>query len=292
MFQTSSSRLSPVVIYADIFHYPLTEAEIHRYLIGVKASRPAVHAALLADRFLSHCGPYYFYPGQEALMETRQRRSAVAEHLWPEAIRYGRILARLPYVRMVALTGSLAMKNAEPGSDLDYLLVTQPGRLWLARMLAIGVVRLASLRGDLVCPNYLLSERALALPDRDIFIAHELAQMVPISGMGVYQALRRANRWVDEYLPNAAGPPYPEALHDPGRKPRFQSLGERILNNPAGDRLESWEMHRKLLKFDPLARDHPEACFGPESCKGHIDDHGQQVLLAYSGRLSAFEGSR
>lgn len=277
------------VIYADIFHYPLTEAEIHRYLIGVKTSQPAVHAALLADRFLARGGPYYFYPGREILVATRQRRTAVAGELWPEAIRYGRILARLPYVRMVALTGSLAMKNAEAGSDLDYLLVTQPGRLWFARLLAIGVVRLASLHGRQVCPNYLISERALALPDQDIFTAHELVQMAPISGMAIYRALRRANPWVDEYLPNAHGAPHPDVPHDPVHPYSFQSLGERILNNPAGDRLERWEMRRKLLKFDRLARDHPEACFGPDYCKGHLDDHGQQVRLAYRSRLSAFE---
>jgi len=53
--------------------------------------------------------------------------------------------------------------NPDAPADLDYLIVTAPGRLWTARALTIGLVRLARRAGRRVCPNYLLSTRALAL---------------------------------------------------------------------------------------------------------------------------------
>src|SRR5690606_20957099 len=138
---------------------------------------------------------------------TRQARQAGSERLWHEALRYGRIIASLPYVRMVAITGELAMDNIQPSSDIDYFIITQPGRLWLCRALTIGVVRYAALRGLTVCPNYLLSESALEIHEQNLYAAHEVAQMIPIAGHTVYQRLRAQNTWTEAFLPNAAGPP-------------------------------------------------------------------------------------
>src|SRR5205085_8843103 len=116
-------------------------------------------------------------------------RASVATDYWHRAIHYGHIMGGLPFVRMVAVTGALAMDNIADG-DVDYLVVTEPGRLWLCRALIVGLVRVAALRGTELCPNYFLSERALVLHERNLFIAHEVAQMVPVAGLETYQRMR------------------------------------------------------------------------------------------------------
>ncbi len=62
---------------------------------------------------------------------------------------------------MIAVTGALAMKNSGAGDDIDVLIVTAPDRVWLTRAFAIALVYAGKLCGDTLCPNYVISERAL-----------------------------------------------------------------------------------------------------------------------------------
>ncbi len=272
--------------YADIFQYPLAQDEIHRYLVGVKAALTEVCAALdhMQNHGLLDCRDgFYTLPGRSDLVSIRQARRQTAARLWPNALQYGKLISYLPFVRMVAVTGSLAVNNVEPQADLDYLIVTRPGRVWLARLMVILLVRWAATRGSVICPNYFLSETSLALPERDLFTAHELVQMVPISGAGVYAAMRRLNAWVTDYLPNASLPWW-AALGPAAKPPLLQKLGELVLQAPIFDRLERWEMERKIRKFAKLPGSHLETCFDAETCKGHFDAHENQVLSAFQER--------
>ena len=280
------------VAYADVFDCALTEPELHRYLVGVEADRAAVRTALASDRvaggFLHQTGAYVTLAGREQLVE---RRRACAEHgarLWPQAARYGALLARLPFVRLVAVSGALAVDNAGVNGDIDYFIVTEPDRLWLCRGLVIGVVRWAARRGITLCPNYFLSERALALDPPNLFMAHEVTQMVPVGHTAVYCRFRRLNRWTDRFLPNAAGAPrLCEAPSD--ARPRWSRTAEWAGRTSWGGRVERWEQTRKIGRFSRRARGHDEARFSAEWCKGHFGGYGERVRLGLRDRLRALE---
>jgi hypothetical protein len=278
------------IAYADVFEYPLTAAEVHRYLVGARATRSDVERILangrLVPRRVSRCGGYFTLPGREASVPVRRRREAIAAPLWARAQRYGRLIAALPFVRMVAVTGALASDNVDEGADIDYLIVTEAGRLWLCRAMVVALVRIAALRGDTVCPNYFLSENALALPERNLFTATELARMVPLHGLDVYRRMRASNGWAEEFLPNAAGPARDLACPAPWLR-GATGLVERLGRTGLGALVDRWEMSRKLRRF--LAHDNPhgEARFGVDWCKGHFDAHGQRILTAFAERLAA-----
>ena len=280
------------VAYANVFDCALTQPELHRYLVGVEADRAAVRTALASDRvaggFLHQTGAYVTLAGREQLVE---RRRACAEHgarLWPQAARYGALLARLPFVRLVAVSGALAVDNAGVNGDIDYFIVTEPDRLWLCRGLVIGVVRWAARRGIMLCPNYFLSERALALDPPNLFMAHEVTQMVPVGHTAVYRRFRRLNRWTDRFLPNAAGAPrLCEATSD--ARPRWSRTAEWAGRTSWGGRVERWEQTRKIDRFSRRARGHEEARFSAEWCKGHFGGYGERVRLGLCDRLRALE---
>ncbi|MFH1086171.1 MAG: hypothetical protein V1772_10465 [Chloroflexota bacterium] len=186
------------LLYADVFGFPLTVVEIQRFLVGRAASVTAVERALreeawLAERVVMQDG-FVALAGREVSLRLRTERLGYSQGLQRQARRYGHVLAALPFVRAVLLTGSLAVENSRDArDDIDYLLITGPGRLWLVRLFAVALVRVARVLGADICPNYLLARDRLGLSERSLFTAHELAQMVPLHGAEVYAELIAAN---------------------------------------------------------------------------------------------------
>lgn len=278
------------VAYEDVFDYPLTAGEIHRLLTGLPASLQMVEDILRDHPCLSLVNGYFTLPGREGLVAIRQQRERAAARLWPEARRYGRLIAGLPFVRGLAVTGSLAMNNIVPdGSpDIDYLVVTAVGRLWTCRALVLGVARMASLRGVRLCPNYLVSEQALVFPDQNLYAAHELVQMVPLFGMDLYAEIRRLNGWTRRFLPNAGDLP-PQAARGAviDSRPGLQPIMETGLRSRPWAWFEQWEMERKIRMLSRQESGNPEAVFSADVCKGHANRHGLQTEQFFHRRLAS-----
>jgi hypothetical protein len=196
-------------------------------------------------------------------------------------------MAAMPFVRFVGISGGLAVDNVVADADIDYFVVTESGRLWTARAFVVALVRLARRSGHRLCPNYLLSQRALSLGDRNLFTAHELAQVVPVAGLAVYERLRARNGWTDHYLPNAVGAPaVPHGHRD--RRPRWTGAAETLGRSAVGDVVERWECGRKVRRFE--ARASREASFGPDCCKGHFGEHQHRVLTLHAAATARLAG--
>jgi hypothetical protein len=287
------SAILRTVAYADVFDFPVTASEIHRYLIGIPATQTEIDAALREDQFVSQHverhGNYYTLPGRGALIEIRGLRQQTADSLWPAARRYAGIIARLPFVRMVAITGALAVDNPTDGDDIDYLIITEPGRLWLCRAMVIGVVRLAQLRGDVLCPNFFLSEHSMLITEQTLFSAHELAQMVPIAGSDLYLRMMRTNQWMLDYLPNTGEQVRRFDLHC--ERHSLKSAVESLLLTRLGAALERWEMRRKIAKLTRRLGDMQthEVAFSADRCQAHFDQHEKYTMSAYALRLHRLE---
>jgi hypothetical protein len=275
------------IAYADVFDYPLTAVEIHRYC-GVKASFTTLYAEIRAFGFLSRGGDFYTLPSRESLVALRAHREELSSKLWPHALHYGRAIAGLPFVRMLAVTGSLAVNNTESLADIDYFIVTEPGRLWTCRVLILALGKLAARQGLNLCPNYLVTTNALTFPDRSLYAAHEIAQMIPLYGPDVYAEIRRRNSWVADFLPNADGaPPLPASTKLTESIPRTRPFFEATLRTPPGTWFERWEMDRKVRRLSLEQGHSDESAFSADVCKGHDQRHGSrtQGLLDSKVRL-------
>jgi hypothetical protein len=284
------------VLYGDVFNYPMTVEEIHHFLIHETITplddirHTLENSAYLRERLVVMQG-YVACADRADLIPLRLERATVAQTLWTPALDWGYCLACLPFVRLVGLTGALSMHNpSTPQDDLDYILVTREGRVWLARVFAILLVYTGRLRGVTVCPNYVLAENVLEQAKRDLYIAHEITQMIPIYGHNLYHRLRSVNAWTVHHLPNAAAPFHHADERAPGMIGGTAKRAlEFILGGKFGDYLEAWERRRKLRQFAAeLEASTAAAQLDDTQVKGHFNDHGQRVLDQYHERLRRY----
>lgn len=274
--------------YSDVFDFPLTAKEVHRYLIGYKATPDEVKAELFsmqARTVILSQEDLFALPGRELNFSNRQKRFSYSSMLWRESDRYGTWISRLPFIRMVAATGALVSNNVDTGADLDYFVITNPGWLWTVRAMILAMDRIASRTGRRahLCPNYIITTTSLELPDQDLFTAQEMARMVPISGLGMYRRFRHKNKWTDVFLPNAQNDPW--ALASKNMENQSKATAEFFFNNPISRRIEKWEMKRKIRKLSDMAKDNHETRFSADLCKGHFDSHKHHTLQAFERRI-------
>ncbi|MFK7800092.1 MAG: radical SAM protein [Anaerolineae bacterium] len=286
-----SKAILRTAAYADIFDHPLAADEFSRYMVGMSAEPEEVALTLKEMRSSGQLSgtnqqDWYPLPGRESLILTRLEREQRAAALWPEAEKYGRMLSKLPFVRMVAVTGSLAVNNPDQKADIDFFIITEPDRLWLTRLLVISIVRLAARNGIELCPNYFITSDNLEIQSQNLYTAREISQMVPLKGLDMYQQFRKANRWTLNHLPNATGMPAKAGPFEP-QKP--SQILEYLLAGEMGNRIEKWEMGRKIRKLS-AGQTNGETRFTADQCKGHVDGHQAKImekLKSKEGRVEA-----
>lgn len=152
--------------------------------------------------------------------DIRLRRRRASAPKFRLAARVARLIGLLPSVKLVCLTGALAMENSDENDDIDLMIVTSPNRLWLTRPLVVLLVSLffkrrrpipsalslqpLALRNAL-CLNLWLDASALAMPPhrQDLRTAHELAQMKPLVNKDkTYEKMLSLNKWEEKFLAN------------------------------------------------------------------------------------------
>jgi hypothetical protein len=251
------------IAYAGLFQYPLQLSEVQRRLIDVAASEPQIAARLLAPDLrlrIARRDGFVMPAGCEEWVEKRRVRGARTEQLLARHETALRALSRVPFVRMVALSGACAHGNAAD-DDVDVFLITGASRIWAVLLFLMTACKLVGLRRSL-CINYVVAEDGLALPEHDRFTASELVGLRPLAGRDVYRRFVAANDWIAPLHPNffarydadsepvraTAGAPRLEALLDPvaglferAARRLLEPYLRRRLHGPGVD-LSSWRL--------------------------------------------------
>ena len=212
---TSALELAIIrtVSYADIFDYPLTRQELHRWLIDKKATGISTLTKNIPAQITTD-GRYFYLTGRSKIIRCRTKRKEIGQQKLKIAKRIIKYLINIPTITCIAVTGALAMDNAKDDDDIDICVITSSGTVWITRLLTVLMLELLGVRrrpsdtkvAGKVCANMFLDESHLGLPvkERDLFAAHEALQMKPLVWRGdIYKKFLKANEWAKSFLPNA-----------------------------------------------------------------------------------------
>jgi hypothetical protein len=193
------------VVYASLFEYPLTLAQLRQTLIESTQTPTEILATYAGSATLQASVEYregFFFPrGQYALVQERRRREARSRRFLARHRPLLALISAMPYVRMVALSGSIAHLNLDGGGDLDLFIVTRGRRVWSVTVAVLVIAKLLRQR-RLLCANFVVSDERLALEQRDLFAASQIIHLKPLAGQDVYRKLLAANPFVAQFYPN------------------------------------------------------------------------------------------
>lgn len=239
--KTENSILQ-ILAYFSIFQYPLTRDEIINFLQpdASVSNLDGALESLVAGGSVFRINGFYLLKDDISLVARRNEGNIKAEQLLPKAMKIGRFLSKFPFVRGIGISGSLSKKFADEKADIDFFIITKADRLWIARTLMHLFKKLTFLAGKqhYFCMNYYVDEKALTLPDRNIYTAVEIFTLMP-AGVNNLDHFFKANSWVNEWFVN-----YPPEFNPlkPGRRSIVQKMTEWMFNNSVGNRLDDYLM--------------------------------------------------
>lgn len=214
------SNIAATLFYFDKHDFPLTPQELFYW-----SSPKAFHKS----QFSTYRG-FYFLPGRQHIVATRNQRQKVSKEKWQVALQVGEQLKKFSTIQAVFVTGSLAMDNAKSEDDIDLMIVTKANTLWITRILVnlflLGIRRRPGQIqvANTVCLNLWLDENHLAIVPHTLYMAHEILQAKVLwSKNNIASVFLQANKWVNGYLPNAY-PPQPDGKYEVRRNLFFETL--------------------------------------------------------------------
>jgi hypothetical protein len=195
-----NKEILKTIKYFSFFAYYPTLDEIHTFL-QIKINKGELKKEL--DR-LKYTPPQY---------SIRRKISKRKLQNWRFKT-YIKTLTAFPQIKLVGLSGSIAMMNADLDDDIDLFIIASKNRLFTARFLATVLAMIMGLKRKIeqykapkkICLNLFFDESNLTVPlsKKTEFVGHEILQMKPIIVKGdIYERFLKANRWVFKLFPNA-----------------------------------------------------------------------------------------
>ncbi len=212
MLRVNNKKLLPTsqinsVLYHDLFDYPLNKEDIQTWNTGkrIKTNRKS-------KKIVFRKG-FYFLEGRQSIIKKRLENESFSKKKLITAKKAAKFISFIPWVQMVGVTGSLAMKNAGKDSDIDLMFIVSAGTLWTTRIL---VNILLSLFGfsvrrvgvkeekDKLCLNVWLDDSDMLWRKKNMFTAHEIVQVIPLINKNeTWERFVWENRWVVDFWPRA-----------------------------------------------------------------------------------------
>ncbi len=269
--------------YFGFFKHALNLNEVHKYL-GLPLAKPNLENLLRklveSGRLLECEG---FYGLNQVHLQNRLNNRLLNLKFMVIAQRYGRLIEAFPFVRSVFISGSLSKFGINhSGHDVDYFLVVAPNRVWTTKFLLMAFKKLFLFNSHkYFCINLLRDENHLKFEKENIYIATEIASLLPLGHNRHQQAILQNNTWVFRFFPNLSMPPAQASSQ------KRQNILEALLNFTLGNKFENW-CRRQFAKHVKRQQNHGSAYFEtlPHSSAYFPESMESKILAHYASKFN------
>lgn len=309
-FNSLDQAILKTLAFFDIFDYPLTLVELYKWLYQPDRSYKLLDIIKVLEsnnlnQKISSLNGFYFLTGRQEIVRIRLDRYLIAEHKFAIALRFARWLRWLSFVKMIAVCNNLGYNNATKNSDIDYFIVVDRGRVWLARLAVTLIATVLKIRRhgtkvvDRICLSFYIGQDHLNLSDialkpTDPYLVYWFATLGPIFDNGVYQEFFGQNSWLKNYLPNF----YQTQLSDRrsvvvGGYIKFsRAIDQVVLQTFIGNWLEKISrliQIKKLKKYlgESLGKSNTNVVISSSILKFHKIDRRQTYSQAWQQKLTS-----
>ncbi len=159
-----------VIVFFDLFSYPLSAYEIFKYL-DKKIALSDIMADIVNISEIDQKDGFFFLAGRNEIIITRGERHNYSLRKIKIARRFARFFSLLPFIKLIALSNSIGQYNLRDGSDIDFFVICTPKRIWLTRLYCAGIAKMLNCRPtvknkrDKICLSFYLTTEHLNLAD-------------------------------------------------------------------------------------------------------------------------------
>jgi predicted nucleotidyltransferase len=222
--------------YFDIFDYPLTQTEIAQFLKNTYSQEEFINGLynLAMENWVYKFDEFYMLQDNYQLVHRRRKGNVQAKSMLRTAEKIAGFLSTFPFVKGVAVSGSLSKNFADENSDIDFFIITEKNKLWLARTFMHCFKKIAILfkKQDWFCMNYYIDEDMLQIREKNIYTATEIATLLPLRGIGAFTEFFKHNTWSKSFLPNHS---LRISYVEEAKNPLWKKTIEFIFRNPVGN---------------------------------------------------------
>ena len=293
---STSKKVILTILYHEIFSYPLTANEIQERVNSTEITEQQLRNTLdelVELEYLREEEGFYMAKLRPDWIRRREAAALLCKKVEAKALRRAKLISKFPFVRAVFFSGTFAKGQMTIGSDVDFFIITASSRLWLARTLLVLFKKICLFNSrKYFCVNYFIDEMRLAIQERNLFTATEIATLRPAYGKSLYERFQSQNSWIKKYYPNFQS--RIDLAHDLKSSLLKQRI-ESMLTSSWGKKLEDF-FYRKTLqywknKFDWMDDETFAIALKSKSwvSKHHPNNFQERVLRKYYFAIEEFE---
>lgn len=217
------------LIYESIFNFPLRESEIWNFLISDRKISKKSFSKLLKDKNIRYDKKtkLYYLKGKEESIRKRIKTEKIGARKLILARNVSSSLSKIPTIKLIGVSGSLALGGCEAEDDIDLFIVCRKNTVWTTRFFAVAYLKLKRIYRekksykDKICLNMIMDGYKFSQNRRDLYTAFEIAKLRPIfSRKKAHDAMIRSNDWIRKFMPNVSPKHYADGIDD-NRSERF-----------------------------------------------------------------------